>query len=204
MRRNRVSLLVLAATLVSACRDQSLVAPSAPGTDAVSTDAATASLATIQRVSPLTADVVARATLGATGGTIKLPSVGLLVTVPKGALATATTITVTAPAGSNVAYLFQPHGLVFAQPARIEQDLGYVTVGAIPQGVAPVAGYVADEHVVRAAAPGASLEVLEVLPATVDARRGRVSFTVSHFSGYLVSSGIVSVPASDTRVGGGR
>ena len=47
----------------------------------------------------------------------------MTVTVPRGALAQTTTITMTARAGTVVAYDFAPHGITFAKPLVFQQQL---------------------------------------------------------------------------------
>ena len=198
MRRNRTVLASLVvAALAAACRDQSPLAPSGAGPGTLTTDGATMALVAIRRASPLATDLSASAQIGAGGGTIKLSSVGLVVTIPKGALAGTTAITVTAPAGANVAYLFQPHGLVFAKPVKIEQDVRYISIGSIPAGATPSVGYFPDDATIIGAPPGATIPVAEVLPASIDIRGSKVGFSVLHFSGYMVSSGGVVPPPEE-------
>ena len=72
----------------------------------------------------------ASATVGPLGGTLSLPGAGLLVVVPPLALSSRQTITVTAVAGSNVAYEFAPHGLKFNLPLVVTQNLGVTQAGA--------------------------------------------------------------------------
>ena len=198
MRSSRaVTLFLLAAAAAAgACGEGAPLAPrqsadgstsSGPGSGGTSTT----SLRTVLWAQPLAADLTASATIGAAGGTIKLSAVGLTVTVPAGALALPTTITVTAPAGSDVAYMFEPHGTVFALPVKIEQDLRYVATGQFSKTSSPAAGYFSDDNAMRSCGPGDAMSVDEVRPASLDVRGSRVSFTVNHFSGYMVSSGLV-------------
>ncbi|PYP79492.1 MAG: hypothetical protein DMD35_07965 [Gemmatimonadetes bacterium] len=60
--------------------------------------------------------------MGPDGGTLAIVEAGVNVTLPRGALTSTTTITMTARAGSLVAYDFAPHGVVLAAERR-ERDL---------------------------------------------------------------------------------
>src|SRR5436309_274804 len=71
------------------------------------------SVTVLQRSTPLANSITASKTIGVLGGTLSLPGAGLVVVVPPGAVLQATTISVTALAGSNVAYEFSPHGTTF-------------------------------------------------------------------------------------------
>jgi hypothetical protein len=132
---------------------------------------------------PLTTTETAGATIGSGGGTIRLPRSGLTVVVPRGALDRSMNIRVTAPAGKNVTYEFEPHGLVFRKAIRVEQDAGLTSLvtnllfprirGAYFEG----------------APTGDTATVKEFRPTWVDLLRGRIIFTVEHFSGYLLAIG---------------
>jgi hypothetical protein len=63
------------------------------------------------------------AMVGADGGTLSLPGADFSLTIPAGALAGPTAITVTAKAGPFVAYEMQPHGLRFMKPVIALQGL---------------------------------------------------------------------------------
>ena len=131
----------------------------------------------------------ARATIGTAGGTITLPGAGLTVVVPPGALSAATTITVSAPAGTAVWYDFQPHGTKFALPLQVTQDLRSTNYGSLSapklQG-----GYVVD----GSQDPTAHTALVSELISTVlDPYRTKVTFGVRHFSGYMVSWGVDSM-----------
>src|SRR6185437_156835 len=74
------------------------------------------------RTTPLSSDITWSFTAGPGGAVSVNPATGLAITIPAGALATQQVITVTAPAGSAVAYSFSPH-LVFARPVTLAQSL---------------------------------------------------------------------------------
>lgn len=146
---------------------------------------------------PLATSLSASATIGVLGGTIALPGAGLTVTVPALALTTPTTITVTAVAGNQVAYEFEPHGLQFPVPLVVSQVLDGTSGSS--QGLIPgklFAGYFAD---LSALDPlnGTAL-VSEILGVTVNLGHSRATFGIQHFSGYLLGTG-----AGDPGDGGG-
>jgi hypothetical protein len=102
------------------------------------------------------------------------------------------TITVTALAGSTVAYAFEPHGTVFNVPLTFVQRLGHTKLKGKP---AP--GLLS--HLEGAYFPDVGLVdpttgeavVTETLPTSVEATflDDVVTFPIHHFSGYLISTG---------------
>ena len=98
------------------------------------------------------------------------------------------TITVTALKGDEVAYTFQPHGLRFREPVRIEQEFRGTTAEGNRSLLEGVEGAyfpsVADLDVANGVA-----SVLEFRPTSVDVTGSKIKFTVDHFSGYLIASG---------------
>ncbi|HYH83753.1 MAG TPA: hypothetical protein VEX86_28435, partial [Longimicrobium sp.] len=142
-------------------------------------------LPVLQRLLPLGQNQSASATIGTAGGSIRIPAAGVTVTFPSGAVAAPTAIRVTALAGSNVAYQFEPHGLVFKKPVVIAQDLG-LTQLVQNLLLAPTlqGAYFADNAQL---APGAVV-AQEEIPATVELLRLRMTFPIRHFSGYAVTS----------------
>lgn len=143
----------------------------------------------VTRDAPLAIAQSASATIGLFGGSITLPGAGLTVVVPAFALATPTTITVTAVAGSEVAYEFEPHGLQFNAPIIVRQKLdgtSAVKVNGIIPGVL-YGGYFADVSALDQLNGTALVD--EVLRVSIDRLLGTATFTVTHFSGYLLGTG---------------
>ena len=147
----------------------------------------------LQRTSPLAQDISVSAEIGKNGGTIEIREAGLKFVVPSNALVPPSrqktvTITVTALKGDEVAYTFQPHGLRFREPVRIEQEFKGTTAEGNRSLMEGVEGAyfpsVADLDVVRGTA-----SVLEFRPTSVDVTGSKIKFTVDHFSGYLIASG---------------
>ena len=138
----------------------------------------------LQRGVPLLQDVSASATIGPEGGTITIPSTGFRLDVPKNAVLTPTTITVTAVAGANVAYEFEPAGTVFNKRLIASQDLSLTTILPAITGTNFVGAYFRSRD--ELLSPGSAL-VHELEPTTVDLSTLTVRFTIGHFSGYIVA-----------------
>jgi hypothetical protein len=139
-------------------------------------------LAPLARNTPLSSDVTWSFTAGPAGAVSSNPTVGLTIVVPAGALTATETITVTALAGSHVAYRFEPH-LDFANNVRLTQKLSLLHaltslsfLGAHFEGDA-------------LQLTNGLATVTESVIASVSILAGTVSFDVRHFSGWIVASG---------------
>jgi hypothetical protein len=138
----------------------------------------------VQRTTPLAAPITVSKSIGYDGGTLSIPAAGVKVVVPRGALMRTTTITMTARAGSLLAYDFSPTGTTFSKPLVFTQSLNGTNVTLLQAPLLRL-GYYSD--------PG----LLGTLTATVsDVLLGVTnlldwSFTapINHFSGYLVICG---------------
>ncbi|HEX6749943.1 MAG TPA: hypothetical protein VF092_21805 [Longimicrobium sp.] len=157
-------------------------------------------LSVVQRLLPLRQDYTASATIGTGGGTISIPEAGFRITFPAGAVSKSTRITATAVAGSNVAYRFEPHGLVFAKEPTISQDLGLTNVVNALLSTTLQGGYYADDSDLG----DGVVSVTETRPATIDLLRLRTTFTIRHFSGYAVTKKSGYMGASGTRTASGE
>ncbi len=135
------------------------------------------------RAKPLEQSLSASATIGPLGGTLAIPGAGVLVVVPPLAVSSAQKITVTAVAGSNVAYEFAPHGLKFNLPLVVTQDLS--ATQARKEGlVSPLslfAGYYPDSTKITS--------ITEILNVNVNLLNQAAVFSVWHFSGYILADG---------------
>lgn len=148
-----------------------------PDSTATPGPSGSASQATVlERNSPLAQDEVVTRTIGVLGGIIRLPQAGLTVVVPPLALDSQTQITVTAPAGNLVGYHFAPHGLEFAVPLIVTQDL----TNTLFQGLTGLRAVYFDGEL----AP--SVDPLEEL--TLDLLGLLGTFQVHHFSGYVIAT----------------
>ena len=203
MKSKRLNLshlaIITAAAIVVACGGEQalLVSPPVPGAPPLGTvDAPGGALVhPVRRQQPMAAEVSWSFDVDAAGTTVRHPSTGLTITVPAGAVASATHITVFALRGAPLAYRFEPHGLQFAQPIQLTQSLRGLLLGA---GSRPIprlfAGYFADDSLVTDAATG-NARVIEILPVQIDVRGHNAVLSVRHFSGYTVASAVSdSVP----------
>ena len=125
--------------------------------------------------------ITASKTIGALGGTIKMPQTGFSLVVPPGALTSPVKISVTAEAGSGIAYHFEPHGLKFNLPVLFHQDSRH----AAPfQGLFLQGGYFADPS--QLSIPDGTAIIDEIIQLNLSPL-GVMVFPITHFSGYLVS-----------------
>jgi hypothetical protein len=96
------------------------------------------------------------------------------------------TFSIKALAGSGVAYEFEPHGVTFAVPLILEQRLSDTRAKSTN---APVleGGHFQSRDALNQSTLTATVD--EFLPTVIDWKNNKVSFSVSHFSGYLLASG---------------
>lgn len=137
----------------------------------------------LQRTSALATNQTQSATIGILGGTISIPSAGLTLVVPALAVTSPVTITVTALAGSNVAYTFEPHGLRFLLPAIATQSL-VATDARFGGSVNPLSLFVG---YFPSLTNLTSITELLNLQLNLPLQTSTALFT--HFSGYVWSSG---------------
>jgi hypothetical protein len=172
--------------LVAACE-----APTAPGGGMRpgparhGTLADPAEIAVLQRTAPLPAPLTASARIGTQGGRIAIREAGFSIRIPPHALppGAPVTITVTALAGSDVAYSFSPEGLVFVGDPVISQSLVRTTVFGHPEAQSQLQGAWFQEG---ALANGVA-RVGELRPTSTDVRGWRSSWSIHHFSGYALT-----------------
>ena len=111
------------------------------------------------------------AVIGPAGGVVRVGQHFL--EIPGGALSEDVLIQGRAPAGNYVELQFEPHGLVFAQQARLVMSYEHCGLtGLLLQVV-----YVDD-----------SRSILEILPSLNNVLRQRVAARVSHFSSYMLAN----------------
>ena len=121
------------------------------------------------------------------GGRLDIESAGLTVDFSRGAVSAPTRITVTALSGRNVAYQFEPHGIVFRAPVTVRQSLRHTTAWKNPALAAQLQGSYFDRLLV---------DPTEVFARSLERRPGKLKnsskileFSIEHFSGYIVSTG---------------
>ena len=186
----RVAVLVAAAILIACSSEQALLLSprpeGAPPMGLVS-DPAGAPVRPVKRQAALLVDERWSFDVDQNGTVDKHSSTGLTITVPAGAVAAPTRITVTALKGASVAYRFEPHGLQFAVPIKLTQKLNEIRLSrplTVPQ---LFAGYFATDSLPTDAATG-DARVIEILPVEIDVRGSSAILFVRHFSGYTVAS----------------
>ena len=186
----------VAISLLAACSTDSFTAPAAPVTPERSTraskDLLTGLGATLDSVTGLERLVPAAAitqskTFDKDGGTLDIPELGFTLVVPDHALWSRTLkITVTSLPGNVVAYDFEPHGTVFKRPLVFTQKLtGTKWLQVLLSGRSLSGAYFKDTKQVNNKNGRAKVD------ETYDALtfNESVSFSITHFSGYMVSTG---------------
>jgi hypothetical protein len=179
------ALALAAAGLTVACAD----APTGPRAPAAAPQLSESG--TEFRVSTLlwttpAAQASASAAIGSAGGTLTLPG-GPTLTVPKGAVSATTTFTITRLPGRIVAYDFQPHGKAFAAALTVKHPAAGTNLAAVAATALKGAYFAAGDDLRQ---DNAEADVREYTPSTtVASDKSSFSFTVKHFSGYLMSTG---------------
>ena len=138
----------------------------------------------LQRTRALAAPITVSKSIGPEGGTLAIPEAGVTVTVPRGALAASTKITMTARAGTLVAYDFAPHGITFAKPLVFSQKLSGTNATLLSAPLLRL-GYYSDSNLLTKTGGLVS----ELLGGVVNALSWTFTSTIPHFSGYMVSCG---------------
>jgi len=185
--------LLASVVLFAACSSESTSLPSAPNVafsrapvkSPLSATTAALTLTTgAQRTSALPSSLTVMQAIGIAGGTLSIPQAGVTITVPAGALAATTLISMTARAGTVIAYDFAPHGTRFAKPIVFTQTLAGTNV---PAALAPLLtlGYYADETDLTTFGGSVS----EFIAGLSNLANGSFTSSISHFSGYMVACG---------------
>jgi ZU5 domain len=138
----------------------------------------------VQRNTPLASSITVTQTIGSAGGSISIPEAGVTVTVPSGALASSTVITMTARAGSLLAYDFAPHGVTFAKPLVFTQSLSGTNASLLTAPLLQL-GYYSDPSLLTAVGGLVS----ELLSGNVNLLSWTFTSKIPHFSGYIVAVG---------------
>ena len=184
----RLAAAITTAFLV-ACGADSTTAPNAPANVAPNSDLLGLSMLTkgLLRTTPLANDITVQATIGSAGGTISVPGTGFVLTVPRNAVTAPTAFSVTAKAGSIVAYEFEPHGKSFPVALGFDQSLNGTNYGLLSILSKVQLGYFANAS--QLDEKNGVAWVTELLPAILNLLSRNVHASISHFSGYMVSSG---------------
>lgn len=137
-----------------------------------------------QRTSALPASLTVTQAIGVAGGTLSIPQAGVTITVPAGALAGTTILSMTARVGTVVAYDFAPHGTTFAKPVVFTQTFGGTNVSPALAAMLTL-GYYADPSYLTTVGGSVS----EFISGTANLVNGSFTANISHFSGYMVACG---------------
>ena len=187
------ALAVVALALFAACSAEP-TSPPAPGASAPThvllggvTSAVNnllTSLPSVQRNVPLASSITVTGTIGVAGGTLSIPQAGVTVTVPAGALSASTVVTMTARAGSLIAYDFTPHGITFAKPVVFTQTLAGTNVSPLLASLLQL-GYYANPADLTTLGGSVS----ELISGSANLVNGTFTSNIVHFSGYMVACG---------------
>jgi ZU5 domain-containing protein len=138
----------------------------------------------LQRSVPLAQPITVSQLIGREGGTLSIPAAGVTVVIPEGALTSETQVTMTARAGSLVAYDFAPHGITFSKPLVFTQSLRGTNATLLSAPLLKL-GYYADERLLGRTGGVVS----ELLGGVLDLLSWSFTANIQHFSGYMVSCG---------------
>ena len=138
----------------------------------------------VQRTTPLAAPITVSKQIGYYGGTLSIPEAGVTVTVPVGALTKTTTITMTARAGSLIAYDFSPTGTQFAKPLVFRQTLKGTNVTLLQAPLLRL-GYYSDPGLLGTL----SATVSDLLLGVTNLLDWSFTAPINHFSGYVLLCG---------------
>ena len=162
-----------------------LAPTSVASSDLIGTLASTVTYVTgLQRTAPLPVAVTVTRTIGSDGGVLAIPSAGVVVTIPRGALVAPTVVSMTARAGSLVAYDFAPHGITFAKPIDFTQSLAGTNANPLSALTMKLGYYSGSSALTKVGA-----YVSELISGTVSLLTWTFDAKISHFSGYIVSCG---------------
>jgi hypothetical protein len=143
----------------------------------------------VKRNTPLANDVSWTFSAGPNGGYTSNSALGISVSIPAGALDNNVTITVTALKGAPIAYRFSPH-LEFEKNVSITQSLKGTSAGLVSSLLLKGAHFPGDAP--QYTSTGLAI-VDEVVPALLNNLFGLLgrsaTFSVTHFSGWLLASG---------------
>jgi hypothetical protein len=197
------SFLLLSAILaVAACGDREITSPmppavgsTAPLAMAANQSRTVAAVRILKRTKALTTAATASAVIGPAGGALSIPGAGVEISFAPGAVAKATRITMTATEGTDVVYEFEPHGLKFSAPVVVRQDLKKTTAESDPLLAASLQGSYFEGTLAAnlVGTQGVYSHIKEGRKAKLTGANRTLEFTIEHFSGYMLSTGIVDV-----------
>jgi hypothetical protein len=189
--------VLLAAVVLSSCTDSAFRSPTEPANATVTNGAVSSSkghdsnleLSALWWEQDLESGTQVSKTIDASGGVISMPSTGLTIVFPQGAVSAPIKITVTADE-KYVAYKMEPSGTKFLKDVTVTQALGFVKLGDSPLSNQIFAAYIADDKLQLSG----NIPVLEIEPSTtvLSPRTGLPEaqvWVIRHFSRYMLASG---------------
>lgn len=193
----RLGMLAVAIASATACSPDRTAAPESMGapsaasadllgtvTSAVSSTLRLTTAPALLRTKPLEEAITISKTIGNDGGVLSIPEAGVTVLVPRGALESSTQITMTARAGSLVAYDFAPHGITFQRPLVFSQSLKGTTATVLQIPFLKL-GYYEDASLLGKT----TAVVSELIGGLADVLSWTFTAPIKHFSGYVVICG---------------
>ncbi|HVE78634.1 MAG TPA: hypothetical protein VNA89_07225 [Gemmatimonadaceae bacterium] len=148
----------------------------------------------LDRSEPLSRDVVVYATVSpglweGASTTVRIPDAGLSVVFPYNAVKAPLRIKITAHAGDLVAYSFEPHGVTFNAPIKIQQDLRYTSAYGDTELQRKLVGGYLKNGLDDIDADG-NAKMSEVFKIFYNGSRPTAArFYTTHFSGYIIATG---------------
>lgn len=136
---------------------------------------------------------IVSALIGPAGGVLELPGSDFTMSIPEGALATPTLITVTSVAGPYVMYDMEPHGLQFRKPVTAVQYLANTAAYRTKEGNSVRSAYLSDRNEGIDADDTASPAELQAATTLFYGREEIAEthvWTLNHFSRWLLVSGV--------------
>jgi len=133
------------------------------------------------------------AVIGSEGGTLSLSGSDFTMSIPSGALAAPTTITLVAKAGAYVAYEMLPHGLKFLRPVTAVQGLQNTAIYGTDAGNAIRTAYLPEGSDTIDADDSASPSELQAATTYYYGARPVAEtqvWIINHFSRYILISGV--------------
>ncbi len=130
------------------------------------------------------------ATIGYDGGTLSIPGSDFTITFPRGALLSATNISITSDASGYVSYDMQPHGLTFRKPVVVTQKLRNTAVYGTPLALNSFCAFFAKDLLDLTGI----LQALEIETTTIFSNPATglpevETWQLNHFSRYMLASG---------------
>jgi hypothetical protein len=198
--RIRSTLILSAILTANACGDGALTSPSSVrGGSAVLAAAGSPRIVDavrlLKRSKALKKAESVEGIIGPNGGTLSIPNAGVVVTFSKGAVKTKTRISLTASAGSDVSYEFQPHGIRFGAPVIVMQNLQHTTAESDDLLAESLQGSYFEGSLTGnlIGTKGLYARVAESRKGKLNRTERRLQFSIEHFSGYAISTGLVKV-----------